>query len=144
MYVNGDGVPQDDAEAVQWFRRAAEQGLAQAQHNLGFAYAKSRGVSQNNSEAVQWFRRAAEQGYADAQVNLGIIYVNGDVVSRNPVMAYVLSSLAATQGDEDAREMRDLIENELSREQIDEGQRMATRWRVGTPLPTFKDFSTWP
>ena len=27
MYRNGQGVPQDDAEAVKWYRLAAEQGL---------------------------------------------------------------------------------------------------------------------
>ena len=30
MYGRGDGVPQDDAEAVKWYRLAAEQGLAAA------------------------------------------------------------------------------------------------------------------
>ena len=30
-YATGEGVPQDDAEAVQWYRLAAEQGLANAQ-----------------------------------------------------------------------------------------------------------------
>ncbi len=35
MYDNGQGVPQDDAQAVQWYRLAAEQGMAEAQNNLG-------------------------------------------------------------------------------------------------------------
>ena len=34
MYFNGQGVPQDDAEAVRWWRLAADQGIAQAQSNL--------------------------------------------------------------------------------------------------------------
>ena len=33
-YANGDGVPQDNAEAVRWWRLAAEQGNAVAQYNL--------------------------------------------------------------------------------------------------------------
>ena len=37
-YSNGEGVPQDDAEAVEWYHRAAEQGLAEAQYNLGVSY----------------------------------------------------------------------------------------------------------
>ena len=36
MYATGEGVPQDDAEAVRWYRLAAEQGYASAQYNLGF------------------------------------------------------------------------------------------------------------
>ena len=35
MYNTGEGVPQDDAEAVKWYRLAAEQGDASAQFNLG-------------------------------------------------------------------------------------------------------------
>ena len=35
MYCNGDGVEQDYTEAVVWYRKAAEQGNAGAQFNLG-------------------------------------------------------------------------------------------------------------
>ncbi len=36
MYDNGEGIPEDDAEAVKWYRKAADQGLANAQTILGF------------------------------------------------------------------------------------------------------------
>ena len=38
MYVNGEGVPENNAEAVKWFRKAADQGFADAQFNLGRMY----------------------------------------------------------------------------------------------------------
>ena len=44
MYRNGEGVPQDAAEAVRWFRLAADQGYADAQYNLGVLYAEGHGV----------------------------------------------------------------------------------------------------
>ena len=44
MYEAGRGVPQDDAEAVRWWRLAAEQGYAYAQTNLGGMYGAGRGV----------------------------------------------------------------------------------------------------
>ena len=44
MYANGRGVEQDDAEAVKWYRLAAEQGDADAQANLGtMAYHNGKG-----------------------------------------------------------------------------------------------------
>ena len=46
MYDNGRGVPQDDTEAVKWYRKAAEQGHAEAQNNLGVMYLNGRGVPQ--------------------------------------------------------------------------------------------------
>ena len=36
MYELGEEVPKDDAEAVHWFRLAAEQGHASAQFSLGY------------------------------------------------------------------------------------------------------------
>ena len=72
IYARGEGVPQDDAEAIAWFRKAAAQGNAYALHNIGSSYANGRGVPQDDVEAVAWFRKAAEQGLADAQATLGI------------------------------------------------------------------------
>ena len=77
MYVEGQGVRQDDAQAVQWYRKAAEQGDAKAQSNLGLMYYNGQGVRQDYIQAVQWYRKAAEQGLADAQYNLGVAYVKG-------------------------------------------------------------------
>ena len=82
MYVNGEGVPQNSAEAARWSRMAAEQGLAQAQFNLGLMYAKGDGVPKDHAEAVRWYRMAAEQGDAKAQYNLGVMYVNGEGVPQ--------------------------------------------------------------
>jgi TPR repeat protein len=52
-YDNGEGVPQDDAEAVKWYRRAAEQGLADAQVSLGQMYADGKGVLKDDTEAAK-------------------------------------------------------------------------------------------
>ena len=38
MYSKGEGVKQDDIEAVKWYRKAAEQGHKNAQYNLGVMY----------------------------------------------------------------------------------------------------------
>ena len=63
MYANGEGVPQDYAEAVRWYRLAAEQGNAVAQFNLGVQYANGEGVPEDDVEAVRWYRLSAEQVY---------------------------------------------------------------------------------
>ena len=52
MYDNGEGVPKDDREAVRWSRMAAEQGLAEAQSNLGLMYDSGDGVPEDDREAV--------------------------------------------------------------------------------------------
>ena len=102
-YGTGRGVPQDTAEAVQWYRLAADQGLATAQSNLGVMYANGEGVPQNNVEAVRWYRLAAEQGFATAQVNLGGMYADGDGVPQDYAEALRWYGLAAEQGDANAQ-----------------------------------------
>lgn len=47
MYFNGTGVPQDDQQALKWFRLAAEQGDAFSQFALGNMYFMGRGVTRN-------------------------------------------------------------------------------------------------
>jgi TPR repeat protein len=77
MYAFGRGVPQDDAEAVSWYRKAAELGNASAQFNLGVMYHFGQGVPQDGAEAVSWYRKAAEQGHAGAANNLAVCYEKG-------------------------------------------------------------------
>ncbi len=69
-------MPQDDAEAVTWYRKAAEQGCAPGQRDLGVMYFEGRGVTQDAAEAVRWSRMAAEQGDVQGQNNLGWMYAN--------------------------------------------------------------------
>ena len=61
---------QNDQKAVEWYRKAAEQGDASAQNNLGWMYQKGRGVEQNLSKAREWCQKAAAQGYERAKTNL--------------------------------------------------------------------------
>ncbi len=59
IFLNGEGVHQDDAESVRWWRKAAEQGHAEAQFNLGFMYYNGRGVPQDYAQAHMWYHLAA-------------------------------------------------------------------------------------
>jgi len=74
MYRFGKGVRRNDRLAVEWDRRAAEQGMGWAQYYLGEAYAEARGVRRDILQAAQWYRRAADQGYTDALYKLGVLY----------------------------------------------------------------------
>ena len=97
------GVVRDNAVAVKWFRKAAEQGHARAQFNLGWMYDNGRGVSKDESEAVKWYYKAAEQGHVRAQFNLGWDYRHGCGVRQDYVEAVKWYRMAAEQGDADAQ-----------------------------------------
>ena len=69
MYSEGQGVPQDYAAAVKWYRLAADQGDAYAQYNLGVMYANGRGVPQDYVQAHKWYNLGAVAGDKDAIKN---------------------------------------------------------------------------
>ena len=69
-YDFGFCVAQDKSEAVKWYRKAAEQGLADGQYWLGRCYAEGEGVAQDKTEAIKWYRKAAEQGHEKAKAAL--------------------------------------------------------------------------
>mgnify|MGYP002640615052 CR=1 FL=1 len=64
--VEGDGVVQDYAEALKWYRLAAEQGSPYAQHNLGVMYENGNGVVQDNIRSHMWYNIAAANGIENA------------------------------------------------------------------------------
>ena len=127
MYGKGRGIPQNDAEAVKWYRKAAEQGYAIAQSNLGIRYDTGRGIPENDAEAVKWYRKAAEQGYANAQSNLGAMYYNGEGIPENHVGAYVWWSMAKTQGHKGAKGNLEILKPQMTKQQIAEAQSLAAQ-----------------
>ena len=73
MYAFGDGVPENDAEAVKWYRKAADQGDAGGQYNLGVMYFGGDGVPENNIRAYVWWSMAKTQGHTFATENLEML-----------------------------------------------------------------------
>lgn len=132
-YARGTGIPKSDKDALDWYRRAAEQGSAAAQYNLGFAYANGKGVPQSDSEAVFWYRKSAEQGYPDAQSNLGFMYFNGRGVPQDYIQAHMWTNLAASQGDEVAKKNREALTRAMTQAQMAEAQELARRWQAKSP-----------
>jgi TPR repeat protein len=96
------GETQDYAAALEWYRRAAEQGHERAQYRLGLLLADGKGSAPNPTEAARWFREAANQGHSDAQLQLGILYDTGEGVAQDQAEAARLYRLAAEDGLTDA------------------------------------------
>jgi TPR repeat protein len=95
MYHTGKDLRKDDAEAVRWWRRAAEQGNVYAQTNLGDVYHYGQGVAQNEAEAILWYQKAAEQGFAPAKAALERMYANGTPVRAQQQTGQICSTASA-------------------------------------------------
>jgi TPR repeat protein len=104
-YENGVScyVAQNHPEAVKWYRKAADQGIAGAQFSLGVCYDFGDGVTQDHAEAVKWYRKAADQGIAGAQNNLGNCYRDGQGVAQDQAEAIKWYRKAADHGESRAQ-----------------------------------------
>ena len=99
MYETGRGIAKDDAQAVEWYRKAAEQGNAAGENSLGYMYETGRGIAKDETQAVQWYRKAAEQGNGFGENNLGRAYRDGRGVTRDDAVAVSWFRRAAEQGN---------------------------------------------
>ena len=95
----------DATQASIWYRKAAEQGNAQAQTGLGRTLKNAIGPNPAAyAEAMKWFRKAADQGDIDGQFDLAVMYYDGKGgVPQDYAEAMKWFRKAADQGDADAQ-----------------------------------------
>ena len=89
--------------ACSYFRQAAEQGYAPAQHELATCYYNGKGVEYNVSLSFMWDMKAAEQGFEDAEYEIGYNYQNGEGVVENNYKAIMWFRKAAEKGHSEAQ-----------------------------------------
>jgi len=126
-----------DATALIWYRKAAEQGVAHAQSQLGRSFidranspfAKPEAQSQWADEAIEWFLKAANQGDKPAQFELGQQFEAGEFIKQDYAEAYKWFALAAAgvnppaNPNLGAKSARDAIILKMSQNQITEGRK---------------------
>jgi len=119
LYEKGEGTKKDQAEAVKWFRKAAEYFRNDAYSNDG----------SRDTYLARW--------------NLGSLYQSGLGVPQDFVQAYMWFNLATLADDNDiagfARKDRDGLAVLMTREQIAEAQKLAREWKSTPPLITTQD-----
>ncbi len=116
------GMTEDEVDAARWWRKAADQGNAEAQLNLGNAYRMGEaGVAEDKLEAVKWLCYAAAQGNAEALDRLGRCHYFGEGVAKDEVEAYAHYCLAG----EGAQRIFAMLESRMSPDVRLRGQQRA-------------------
>jgi hypothetical protein len=100
LYYKGRGVPQDFAEAVKWFRPAAEMGDVSAQYYLGLMYYEGQEVQKDYVQAYKWLNLSA---------------ANEIVISKDD--------------HNDVVRKRDMVASKMTPAQISEAQKLAREWK---------------
>jgi TPR repeat protein len=67
MYWQGECVEANGAKAVEWFKKAAEQGMTGSMATLGMMYKEGNGVEKNVEEARKWYKLA---GFGEEEMSM--------------------------------------------------------------------------
>ena len=97
-FEEGKGVERSYFNALWWYRKAADQGDAEALLRLGSMFEEGRGVQRSDLKASEWYRRAADQGDAEAQLRLSRMLSQGRGADMSEEDAAALARKAAEQG----------------------------------------------
>ena len=96
------GLVPDASRACHFYARAAAEGDAAAQYNLGLCFLVGDGVRLNKNRAAKWFRAAAAQDFPPGVHNLAAAYAYGTGVPKDLNKAIDLFARAADLGDPNA------------------------------------------
>lgn len=96
-YRDGKGVAKDEAEAMKWAHRSADQGNADAMDFVGHAYLRGAVVKRNPAVAFGYFKAAAEKS-AQAAFNLGQCYFGAQGTEQDCAKAIEWWKKAAAKG----------------------------------------------
>jgi hypothetical protein len=115
MYLNGTGVRMNDLQAFAWFQKAAAQGNAAAENNLGWMYQNGLSVPQDYTQAISWYQKSAAQGNSDAENNLGLMYQNGFGVQQDSAQATAWYEKAIAQGNNNAAKNLEKLNHDIAK-----------------------------
>lgn len=127
--VGGDIV--DREQALQWYRKAAEQGHCAAQFHLGQMQAQGKGGARDEAAALLWLRRAAEAGHGGAQYHLGVRLYRaskckiGSEASDLRIEALRWLHQAVAQSWQGAASAREFVLLGMTRQEAKEGEHRA-------------------
>ena len=147
MFMDGEGVPQDYAEAAKWYWRAANQEDAAAQNNLGVMYENGEGVSRDLEQAYMWFNLSASRlpasdkkmgktyGLTGLPANTGNSFANRPFVPLGDKAASTTGRRVENRREKVVRN-RDRVAAQLTPAALARAQRMAREWRPGRDAAT--------
>lgn len=129
-YYYGNGVPKNHTEAARWISKAAQQGDVGGEFALAGLYNRGEGVVKDVVEEGKWLTKASQHGDKMAQFILARMLVTGEGMAEDKVEAYKWLVLSSAQGMKEAIKERDTILKDLKPEEIAEGQKRASLFRI--------------
>jgi TPR repeat protein len=102
LYMDGRCRKSDYKMGLQWLKKAAESGDAEACYFIGIAYEQGTGVAADQAEATRWFLNGAQMGDPSSQNKLGINLAEGIGTPAKNDEAVEWFQKGAEQGNDEA------------------------------------------
>ena len=122
-YKLGRGVPIDQAMAESWYRKAAAQGHAQAEDNLGLILFQQG----KKAEALPWLEKSVVRDERRTELVLGTMLFNGDAATKDWPRAYALVTRASQQGLPQASQTLAQMDGYVTPEDKQKGTQLAAQ-----------------
>jgi uncharacterized protein len=107
IYYHGNGVAEDEKQAIYWWKKAATSGHTESMYQLGSAFLygsqAAKIVPDPDREAAIWYFQAASAGHTEAQYHLGLLFLAGKGVISSQTEAARWMRKAADAGHPEAR-----------------------------------------
>jgi TPR repeat protein len=116
MYFTGESdlnIKSDKTLAIQYLQKAANEGFAMSEYNIGYCYYMGQGLEKDRSKAMDWFEKSSNHGYAVAQFKLGQCLFNGTGVIEDKHKGEKWITKAAEYGHPDAILSLELLKEEV-------------------------------
>lgn len=120
-YKLGRGVQPDLNVALDWYRKAAQQGHLRAEDNLGLLMFQQG----DRANAITYLQRAAARGEPRAQYIVGTALFNGDLIGKDWVRAYALMTRASASGLPQAATSLEQMDKYIPEDQRKQGLALA-------------------
>jgi len=131
----------DYAESYWLWRPLADEGMARAQHQIGWLYANGNGLRVNLEAAIDWWTRAARSGHADSAFAIGMAYLNGEPGELEQDFAKASEWLvrSADDGSADAPEILTRLASTRTDALLEAHPDLLARKWLGTPVLVSED-----
>ncbi len=109
----------DYKTALNNWKPLAEEGISNAQYNVGLMYHNGLGVNQDYNEAFKWLLMSSEQGNLNSIRLLSTMYALGNGIQKDYLKSYMWAKIGADNDDQNSKLMLDGLIKELSNSDLD-------------------------
>ena len=127
LLQSGNVLEKNPVEAIEWFRKGADNDFEASIFNLAMAYMDGNGIERDLDKAREYLLPLANKGNLNSQINMGISYIHNGIM-YDTFEAYKWFTIAKMNGFDDKTGLLDASKKSLTEAQIKQAEKAAADW----------------